>query len=328
MNENISGGKPIRHFTLIELLVDTFISSMLFFKRGDQWEPQNTPLFLKEKGGAGERGNLFSREKKFFPSPIKPFTLIELLVVIAIIAILAAILLPALQNSRERGRMSGCISNLKNMSQALFRYADDHNENGPYESGDQGYTPTVFSAPVVSGYLIQDKVRRPGHIYQHLLCPSAKYTETNTSYLAGAWSAGGNRLITSYANAFGYGKRSDDPTWFKWFYEAGVSGSIHEAGVQRQIPSLRMFNRKLTYETRAEYQTGSPAKHPMVGDADTNREYPTRMTVYGYSSGPRHHKSGNNNIFLDGHYEFSKYGTFNNIFSCNSSRGQLRWTSN
>ncbi|MBR7107959.1 MAG: hypothetical protein IKC89_06055, partial [Lentisphaeria bacterium] len=54
-----------KQFTLIELLVDTFISSVRFFKRGDKLEVQNTPLFLKEKGGAGERGNFFSREKKF-----------------------------------------------------------------------------------------------------------------------------------------------------------------------------------------------------------------------------------------------------------------------
>jgi len=53
-------------FTLIELLVSTVISSWHFFaQKSAVATQQRIPLFLKEKGGAGERENFFSREKKF-----------------------------------------------------------------------------------------------------------------------------------------------------------------------------------------------------------------------------------------------------------------------
>ena len=74
----------------------------------------------------------------------KAFTLIELLVVIAIIAVLMAILFPALNRAREQGKRAACLNNMKQLALAWIMYADENDDrivNGEAYNGGDGLAP-------------------------------------------------------------------------------------------------------------------------------------------------------------------------------------------
>jgi len=84
------------------------------------------------------------------------FTLVELLVVVAIIAILAAMILPVLLQTKEAARMSVCASNLKQLGDAIVRYVDDHDGYGLPAPPTNYRNPWIlYAEPLVPQYIPQ-----------------------------------------------------------------------------------------------------------------------------------------------------------------------------
>jgi prepilin-type N-terminal cleavage/methylation domain-containing protein/prepilin-type processing-associated H-X9-DG protein len=183
------------------------------------------------------------------------FTLVELLVVIAIIALLMAILTPALNKARELGKRAVCLSNVKQLTIAWMMYADDN--EGKIPASDISYAPNgphwVRSMKVTDPIDVQEKAIKSGTLWpycknlQLYKCPTGKRGELRTYSIINS--------MNSYYHGPGHWKgplmkntleirRPGDRTVFT---DEGVISNFgwavaHKAPEWRDLPPLRHGN--------------------------------------------------------------------------------------